>query len=304
MLKKTIFVSLAALAVSSPSLAVEMPAGAATGFNSQATAYSSDRFNAILEGYGLNMAADAVADVPGTYAALSGGKIRFNDVYRAYTPAEYHAVFTAYGLELTPEKVSSKLGISSYAKEKGGKIVFGKSKLAFTGDELEEILGAYDLPEPEMAAPMPMTHAPVMAKDGDGDGVVDGKDECPNTPKGAAVNSKGCWAYAGDLLFDVDKAVIKADYYPKLDATKRIFAMNPELKVQVEGHADSTGPAAYNQKLSEKRAQAVVDYLVNTVGVAPNRLKAVGYGETMPAFSNDTEMGRAKNRRVEFTRMK
>jgi OOP family OmpA-OmpF porin len=73
------------------------------------------------------------------------------------------------------------------------------------------------------------------------------------------------------------------------------------MSVAIEGHADSTGPDAYNQKLSERRAKAVMAYLVNTVGIDPSRLTAVGYGESRPAYPNDTPENQAKNRRVEFT---
>jgi OOP family OmpA-OmpF porin len=73
------------------------------------------------------------------------------------------------------------------------------------------------------------------------------------------------------------------------------------MKVMIEGHADSTGPEAYNQKLSERRANAVMGYLVNSVGISKDRLTAVGYGESRPAYPNDTPENQAKNRRVEFT---
>jgi len=73
----------------------------------------------------------------------------------------------------------------------------------------------------------------------------------------------------------------------------------PDIRVEVAGHTDSVGSDAYNQKLSERRAQSVVDYLVS-IGVDPKRLKAVGYGKKQPVASNDTEAGRAQNRRVEL----
>jgi len=74
---------------------------------------------------------------------------------------------------------------------------------------------------------------------------------------------------------------------------------DPSLRVIVEGHTDSTGSAAYNQKLSERRAATVKAYLVGR-GIAAERVKSVGYGETQPRASNDTPEGRAQNRRVEI----
>jgi len=103
------------------------------------------------------------------------------------------------------------------------------------------------------------------------------------------------------LLFDFDSAVIKEEIYPVLNYTKEAFDAYPNMKVQVDGHTDSSGPEAYNQKLSERRAEAVMNYLVNTVGIAQDRLTAVGYGESRPAYANNTEERMAKNRRVEFT---
>lgn len=301
MLKRTVFASLAALALSTPALALDLPQGEASGFNTLSTAYPSSSFNTILQGYGLSLPAENVAVVPAPYAKVADNKPAFNDVIKAYTPVEYDAIFRAYGLTLSPEMVSEKLAISSYATVKDGEVVFGSAKLALNGGEWENVLSAYELANPAAPAPVPAP-APVKMtdKDSDGDGVIDARDECPGTPKGVVVDERGCWALSAGLLFDVDSSNINADFVPALDRAKKIFDTNPGLNVQVEGHADSTGSASYNQKLSEKRANAVVDYLVER-GVSASRLKAVGYGEERPAYSNDTDAGRAKNRRVEFS---
>jgi OOP family OmpA-OmpF porin len=76
----------------------------------------------------------------------------------------------------------------------------------------------------------------------------------------------------------------------------------PRLKLVVEGHTDSTGPRAFNMDLSKRRAQAVVDYLVGK-GVSPVRLTAKGFGPDRPIADNGTRLGRAKNRRVQFTKI-
>ena len=78
---------------------------------------------------------------------------------------------------------------------------------------------------------------------------------------------------------------------------------NPELKFSVEGHTDNTGTSANNQTLSEARSQAVVDKLVE-MGISKDRLKAAGKGQTAPIADNATDEGRAKNRRVEFVKIK
>lgn len=104
---------------------------------------------------------------------------------------------------------------------------------------------------------------------------------------------------ANNVLFDFDKAVIKTEFLPELDEWAEYFQTNPAARAQITGHADSTGPETYNQGLSERRAQAVIDYLVKK-GIDPARLSSVGYGETMPVAPNDSRENRQKNRRVEL----
>ncbi len=144
----------------------------------------------------------------------------------------------------------------------------------------------------------PVVAAPVVL-DSDGDGVLDADDECPNTPIGAHVNYKGCWAYDAEVMFAFDSSVINAAYQPMLDNGVHVMQQNPGLIVEVDGHTDNVGAAAYNQKLSEARALAVANYFV-AHGISPDRLSAKGFGFTMPISTNDTESGRSQNRRVEL----
>lgn len=139
--------------------------------------------------------------------------------------------------------------------------------------------------------------------DSDGDGVTDDKDQCPNTPKGATVDARGCWTYAAVVLYDFDSAEIKSEAFPILDEAVLILKKNPEVKVEIDGHTDNTGSAAYNMNLSERRAKSVMKYFVDR-DVEAERLTTKGFGLTKPAASNDTKEGRAKNRRVELTPVK
>jgi OOP family OmpA-OmpF porin len=145
------------------------------------------------------------------------------------------------------------------------------------------------------AAPAASASAPAAA-DADGDGVPDSLDKCLNTPKGARVNADGCWQLPG-VYFDSGRAVIRDSEV--LDQAVAIFRANATLAAEVHGHSDDTASADYNQSLSEARARAVRDYFIQQ-GVAPERLRARGFGETRPAASNDTLQGRALNRRVEL----
>ncbi len=103
------------------------------------------------------------------------------------------------------------------------------------------------------------------------------------------------------IYFDFNKATIKfPESQEALNAAYNILKENPTIKVEIQGHTDNVGSDEYNQKLSEQRAWAVVNYLVQQMGIDASRLIAKGYGETMPKASNDTPEGRALNRRVEF----
>jgi len=99
--------------------------------------------------------------------------------------------------------------------------------------------------------------------------------------------------------FDFDKATIRADARPVLDEAIRILRQEGGVAVIAEGHTDAVGSPEYNQKLSERRAEAVRQYLVDG-GIQPDRIRLEGYGESRPVASNDTADGRAQNRRVEL----
>ena len=134
--------------------------------------------------------------------------------------------------------------------------------------------------------------------DTDHDGVNDCDDKCPNTLSGTNVNKFGCWVV--DVKFDNDKSVIKPAYYHELDEVARAIASHPEVQVEVQGHTSNTGTAPYNLRLSERRAQAVKQYLSKHIPDGGNRLTARGYGLTQPIDTNETEEGRANNRRVQL----
>lgn len=143
------------------------------------------------------------------------------------------------------------------------------------------------------------------ALDSDNDGVPDYLDQCPGTPEGVAVDDAGCPLSGATLLvleninFDFDSDVISSDSDAILEQAVRVLRQNGRVSVDVVGHTDSRGGDNYNQKLSERRANAVRDYLIGQ-GIDSSRLYASGEGESSPVSSNDTNEGRRKNRRVEF----
>jgi outer membrane protein OmpA-like peptidoglycan-associated protein len=135
--------------------------------------------------------------------------------------------------------------------------------------------------------------------DSDGDGVVDSMDQCPNTPKGAPVDARGCWIAAYASFFDFDKDVVKEKYKPYIKKAADILNANPGIVVEIAGHTDAIGSNSYNMDLGQRRAEAIRALLVE-YGVAADRLKVKSYGESKPIASNKSAAGRAKNRRVEI----
>ena len=154
-------------------------------------------------------------------------------------------------------------------------------------------------------APVAKPVAPIeVDKDSDSDGVLDKLDKCPGTPKGAKVDTVGCITLINlNVNFDTDKSEIKDIYSTRIHEFAKVMNTDKKLKADIEGHTDSVGSVAYNQKLSERRAASVVKAL-NGLGVEKDRLKAVGYGKTKPVASNATAEGRAENRRVQAVMVK
>lgn len=144
--------------------------------------------------------------------------------------------------------------------------------------------------------------------DTDGDGITDNVDKCPNT-KGIAANF-GCPEIKVEdkkvldvamraVEFQTGTAVITKKSFKNLDEVLNVLKKYPEMNLSIEGHTDNVADDMLNQKLSEKRAKACLDYLVKK-GVAANRLTSTGYGETRPVGDNKTAEGRQMNRRTEF----
>ena len=137
--------------------------------------------------------------------------------------------------------------------------------------------------------------------DSDMDGVCDDYDKCPGTPAGYKVDADGCpitVTIRMDVKFDFDKAVVKQEYMPEVAKVADFMKAHPQTRTTVEGHTDDRGKPEYNQKLSQRRADAVRQTLVSVFGIESSRLTSVGHGEMQPIADNSTEAGRYQNRRV------
>ncbi|AZO91662.1 OmpA family protein [Pseudomonas sp. QLc11A] len=156
------------------------------------------------------------------------------------------------------------------------------------------------------------------AQDGDedGDGVFDRRDRCADTPANTPADHRGCPVpqypdsvqtepvqseviTLSDLLFVFNQSDLTPTAKSQLDALMSQFLDADVVSIKVVGHTDGVGSDAYNQALSERRASSVAEYLISQ-GVAPNKVTSEGKGESQPIADNETDEGRAKNRRVEL----
>lgn len=135
--------------------------------------------------------------------------------------------------------------------------------------------------------------------DDDHDGVPNSMDKCPNTPQGAAVNADGCPETVNlHINFENNSYTVQPASLPKIDAFAEFLKKYKNYSAEIVGYTDSRGSEAYNKKLSQKRAEAVKQLLIQK-GVDASRLTAIGMGELNPIATNATAEGRAKNRRIE-----
>jgi OOP family OmpA-OmpF porin len=150
-----------------------------------------------------------------------------------------------------------------------------------------------EAPAPE---PTPVAAPDCSTMDDDQDGVNNCDDLCPETLPGVPVSIKGCWIV--DVKFDFDKYDIKPEFFANLDNAARKIKEHPEKAIEVQGHTDNVGSFKYNQKLSERRANAVKMYLME--GSGRTDLTSRGFSFSRPIDTNDTPEGRANNRRVQL----
>ncbi len=162
-------------------------------------------------------------------------------------------------------------------------------------------------PPPPPAEPVPAAEpATPEFVDEDGDGVPDGDDRCPRTIANARVDEKGCvlpeHVVLGQVDFGSSSTSLTADGYELLRSVAAAMKANPQMKLEVGGHADASGDQRANLRLSTARARAAHDFIVS-LGVDQRRMTVKGYGDSQPLNDNSTLELRAYNRRVQFRRL-
>jgi len=174
------------------------------------------------------------------------------------------------------------------------------------------LIGMIGYTMPGKQAPAEQEPEPRHEPDTDGDGILDLDDACPNEPgppendgcpvEQQVVIESGSLEIVDKIYFDFDSARLLERSHPVLDGIAEVLIEHPEIvNVRVEGHTDSRGSAEYNMKLSQRRAESVVRYLVQRGGVSKERMVAQGFGETQPLLPDaQTDEEHAQNRRVEF----
>ena len=152
--------------------------------------------------------------------------------------------------------------------------------------------------------------------DSDGDGILDGIDQCPDTPSHLQTDEFGCpiaitetetelldtgMIRTSQVTFDSGSDILQTKSFDELNKIGGTLINWPELRVEIGGHTDSQGSESLNQALSEKRAQAVLDYMnAQFPEINSSQYSVIGYGESLPVADNTSAEGRARNRRVEF----
>jgi len=155
------------------------------------------------------------------------------------------------------------------------------------------------------ARPAAAERAPAAAPDADRDGVPDSRDNCPDTSRSYAVDADGCPIPVEEVArvelmvnFDFDRSEVKSEYFSEIEEVADFMARFTDVDIELEGHTDSRGTEAYNLDLSDRRVAAVRQVMIDRFNVDASRVSSRGFGESQPIASNDTDAGRAENRRV------
>lgn len=238
---------------------------------------------------------------------LVGGGGAYNDQF----PDQYDE-FSPYG-NFGVGFVTQDLGKGVHLRAEG-RYIYDHIKVPSGDEGMEDVrvsvgleISLWDKPEvtvaPEATTQVVEVVTSTGLEDADGDGIVDGRDKCPGTPPNTRVDGDGCplpkVLQLRGVTFEFNKSTLRPDSKTVLDTVVEIMKRYPDMQVELAGHTDNVGSDEYNQKLSERRAESVRQYLVNA-GIPSGNMTSAGYGEKEPIATNDTDEGRELNRRTEL----
>jgi OOP family OmpA-OmpF porin len=236
------------------------------------------------------------------------------------TKQNFYVLGGINALEIVNTQTSLDLGLGyrHYLSDRAAVYLEGKGHYQFSGhykDTSARIGFVYFFGDEGKSSPVrkqqaaPAKVAPVVAvapKDSDNDGVTDNDDRCINTPATDKVDNSGCTIFSEEksrmtllVNFDNNKAVVKEEYLPEIEKMADFLKTYPQVSLVIEGHTSKAGSAAYNKKISQQRADAIVDSLINQFGIESERLSAIGYGEERLLDQSEGKAADAKNRRIE-----
>jgi OOP family OmpA-OmpF porin len=191
----------------------------------------------------------------------------------------------------------------NYHKDTSAKIGF----IYFFGDNTKPRRAKKAEPVTQKEIPVAVITPVVMVeKDADQDGVLNNKDNCANTPVTDKVDQNGCTIFSDEKVrmnllvnFDNNSSIVKAEYLNEIKDVADFLTLYPHTSLIIEGHTSKVGSSDYNQRISQKRAQAIVNVLVNKFSIQASRLVGMGYGEDRLINTADNMAAHKQNRRIE-----
>ena len=270
--------------------------------------FSYSKINLVKEHLGFNEPSSSSMAVEALYFPTKQnfyvvGGLDYLDIVNTQTSLDLGAGYRHYLSEKAAVYIEAKghYQFSEHFKDTSAKIGF----IYFFGDSAKTRPVRKSQPVIKKE-PIVVPVVALVEKDSDKDGVLDSHDKCSNTPMADKVDANGCTIFSDEKVsmellvnFDNNKAIVKKEYFDEIEKIAEFLALYPHTSLVIEGHTSKVGARAYNQKISQKRAEAIVTVLVNKFSIKANRLSAVGYGEDRLINNNDDNSAHRQNRRIE-----
>jgi OOP family OmpA-OmpF porin len=275
--------------------------------------FSYSKINLVKEHNGFNEPSSSAMAVDALYFPTKQnfyvvGGVDYLDIVNTQASVDLGAGYRHYLSERAAIYVEGKghYQLSEHFKDTSAKIGF----IYFFGDSAKSLPARKSTVVKNKEPNKKLTVVPVVAKkvekDTDKDGVLDKHDNCANTPMTDKVDLHGCTIFSDEKVrmellvnFDNNQSVVKEAYFSEIEKIAQLLTLYPHTSLVIEGHTSKVGSRAYNQKVSQQRAEAIVSVLVNKFSIDATRLSAVGYGEDRLINNADNDTAHTQNRRIE-----